>query len=438
MEHQSCTPHPLTVETNRPSQFSLQCLSFLLHRMPLYKFIVAYDGTRFHGFQRQIDNDTLTERMNDKALVASSRPKKRPHYDLLPKNTGIRKGCNISIQEILEMILFEMFPANLSVNQMALKFAGRTDKGVHARGQVCTVRLPSSIYCCGTNAKDSHAPYGDDDLASSEISRISSLPFHNHEFVNSNSYPYDVVCWKLRKDMNSRLPIDVSVQHVSCLTSNDDEHAIVLDPRRDVQLKQYTYTVRYRRIVSNDRQQDAAVTDMLDHSGPHAIRTAFDTACLWVVPWSINDAQMPFLCQQFVGENKNYYHFIHKAERQKCDASNILTIHRMEFEILNTTTECIYSPIPIDTSANVNHRTTTVSEIVTGRFILEAKSFRRTMIRNMVGYCIDVCRNLPTVPSIESVFPLTAPDTPTQQEQPFHLIINAAPASGLCLEWVKY
>lgn len=210
--------------------------------MPFYKLIVAYDGTRFHGFQRQIDNPTMMERMNDKLLLAAMRPKKRPHYDLVGPNTGVRKGCNISIQEVLEMVLLEMFPT-CSIHDIAFKFAGRTDKGVHARGQVCTTQLPLTIDTI--NEEQSHP-----------LRPSQAAEFTNHLF-DSSECNYDATCWKLRKDMNSRLPIDVSVQHVSCL-SLEENGSTVLDPRRDVQLKQYSYTVRFRR-------------KMLDHPTDHGL-----------------------------------------------------------------------------------------------------------------------------------------------------------------------
>jgi tRNA pseudouridine(38-40) synthase len=398
--------------------------------MPLYKLIVAYDGTRFHGFQRQIDNLAMMERMKDKLLLAATRPKKRPHYDLAGPNTGVRKGCNISIQEILEMVLLEMFPT-LSVQDLAFKFAGRTDKGVHARGQVCTVQLPLSI-----------------DAGNEEGSLHSQAVECNNYVLNRADFNYDATCWKLRKDMNSRLPIDISVHHVSCLSLGEDGNS-VLDPRRDVQRKQYTYTVRYRRKSSSDHPN---APDMIDGSGPHSMRTAFDSPCLWVVPWALRDEQMPWLCQHFAGRERDYHHFIHKADRGKYD-STLFTIERMEFEILNVTIEHIHvssqSPllasqpddqerdslddtiigIPATTPSGPRSSSILSSEIVTGRFIFEAKSFRRTMLRNIVGYCMDVCRNAVGAPSMESVFHVRHSEA---------VIIHAAPASGLCLEWVKY
>lgn len=65
-----------------------------------YKSIVAYDGTEFHGFQRQV----------------------------APKRT---------VQGVIEAALTE-----LGWKGSSIRAAGRTDRGVHARGQVISYSLP--------------------------------------------------------------------------------------------------------------------------------------------------------------------------------------------------------------------------------------------------------------------------------------------------------
>lgn len=66
--------------------------------MALYKLILAYDGTDFSGFQRQ--------------------------------------GKTRTVQLVVETVLRE-----LGWQQPAMLFAGRTDAGVHACGQVATISL---------------------------------------------------------------------------------------------------------------------------------------------------------------------------------------------------------------------------------------------------------------------------------------------------------
>jgi tRNA pseudouridine(38-40) synthase len=380
-----------------------------------FMLIVAYDGTRFHGFQRQIDSATL---MAKRRANQMERPKKRPHTN---ETTGVRKGCNLSIQEVLEMVLLDLFSNLSSVDDIGLKFAGRTDKGVHANGQVCVVNLPL-----------------DSGIAQPLSIRDASLH-----------------CWKLRKDINSRLPVDVSVQSVKLLV-HMGVHYRDLDPRRDAKRKRYTYTIKYRRrrpASNTDSANDnpsirSETTDQsvslfpTELDSPHTIRHAFDAPNVWICPWSVDDARFTELCAALAGTH-DYTNFVHKADRFK--KNQTLTVDRMEFEILGTIEENMdgmkgasshgsFSPTEnangSDATAASAAYTTFTSAIVTGQFTFEAAGFRRTMLRNLVGYCVDVGRGLESAPSVDNVFDSSDSDVSSR--------INAAPAVGLCLESVTY
>jgi tRNA pseudouridine(38-40) synthase len=368
--------------------------------------IVAYDGTRFHGFQRQIDSATL---MAKRRANQMERPKKRPHTD---ETTGVRKGCNLSIQEVLEMVLLDLFSNLSTVDDIGFKFAGRTDKGVHANGQVCVVNLP-----------------------------LDGVP--------SSLHNASLRCWKLRKDINSRLPVDVSVQSVQLLPHMGAYYRD-LDPRRDAKRKRYTYTIKYRRRPTSNTEganNPSIHSETTEHSNglfpteldsPHTIRHAFDAPNVWICPWSLNDAKFAQLCTGLAGTH-DYTNFVHKADRFK--KNQMLTVDRMEYEILGTIEETMVgmqddtasghdSLSPTDAATVASASTTFTSVIVTGRFTFEAAGFRRTMLRNLVGYCVDVGRGLESAPSVDIVFDSSNNHVSTR--------INAAPAVGLCLESVTY
>jgi len=355
--------------------------------MPLYKLVVAYDGTRFHGFQRQIDNSAMTAK-------SAVRPRKRPQFD---ESDGTRKRCTLSVQEVLEMvILHDLYPSSASVSstngnnptttttieEINLKFAGRTDKGVHARGQVVTIRLPGEG-------------------------------------------PENV--WRLRQSINSRLPVDISVISVELLT-------VDLDPRRDVVEKRYSYTIKYQRLCPSWSNLQASMI-----GGPlNSIRHALDDPpCLWVCPWPLDDSLMSKLLEQLQGTH-DYSAFVHKEDRQA--KNNTLTI-AIDFVVMETRTD-YYQPTTIvgdDGDSNEVAAAAAAAAIpvdfVTARFDFKGKGFRRSMLRNLVGYSVDVCRGLDGVPPVDRVLDSNSSNNNNNGTS---VAICAAPASGLCLESVSY
>lgn len=318
--------------------------------MPFYlKMKIAYDGSRFSGFQRQMSNISMIQR-----------PPKRPHWN----TNGTKKEVSVTVQECIEDAVVSysnhMTPKeSITVNDLKLKFAGRTDKGVHARGQVVTVCLPKIL---------------------------ESLD-------------------EIKRGINSRLPMDISVDTVENLGEDED---LVLDPRRDVKMKTYSYTLKYRRKVMVEDASGDQILAPLCQLGTYSFRHALDSPCLWLCPWPLDDSRLNDLCERLQGEH-NYSAFVHKENRN--EQSQILTIKQISVSTQDLTDE--------------------IAPVVLARFVLQAKGFRRTMVRNLVGYCVDVCRGLDTVVELDWDSIWSGSDAVGDR-------INAAPASGLCLESVVY
>jgi len=341
--------------------------------MPVYRLTVAYDGTRFHGFQRQIENAALTAKTTTTSNGYINPVKKRPVYE----PDGTRKNCCLSVQEVLELVILQdLYPNQTTADEVCLKFSGRTDKGVHARGQTVTVNLPTTTTTTAGSSSDVEEPPN---------------------------------VWKLRQSFNSRLPVDISVVAVACLGPST-----TFDPRRDVVQKRYSYTLKYQRKLSEKNQKLLG--------GPlNSIRHALnDPPCLWVCPWALDDTHLPELVERLQGTH-DYSAFVHKAVRK--ERENTLTVSSIQFTVINTHTDFY-----CETDGNGEPFAFPV-DFVTARFEFTAKGFRRTMLRNLVGYCVDVCRGLEGVPAVDQVF--DAEIGPKAR-------INAAPASGLCLESVSY
>jgi len=323
-----------------------------LHR---FKLIVAYNGNRYKGFQRQssdgspLDDTPATEDSIPTAEETTTNPRKRPRSGNLPN-----KKVPLTIQESLEDALEQY--SGLNRQQLRLRFAGRTDGGVHARGQVVAVSLPETI-----------------------------LPESNDEL------------WSIRRSINGRLPQDISIQDVSSLANNPD-----LDPRKDAIRKRYSYTLKFRRKVVDSNGNVLPICS----SGPNCIRSALDPKTLWVSPWTLDDSNLTKYCQLLTGEH-DYSAFVHKRSRREKD--NVLTVDAFTYTCLEETKED--------------------APVVTIQFQVEAKGFRRGMVRNLVGFVVDLCRGEVS----ESIF-----DTIWSGTDEAALAVHSAPPFGLCLEHVEY
>lgn len=132
--------------------------------MALYKSIVAYDGTLFQGFQRQAD--------------------------------GIR-----TIQSVLEDALRSM-----GWREASLQAAGRTDSGVHARGQVISYELD---WAHGeetlTRAFNAHLPK---DVAVWS-SRLAPEGFHPRFSAASRCYEYRLIVGRWPDPLRERFALRV-------------------------------------------------------------------------------------------------------------------------------------------------------------------------------------------------------------------------------------
>lgn len=322
-----------------------------------FKLIVAYNGNRFKGFQRQSAGSSSTasadkEQQEEDSLSPSTRKRRRG------ENAANKKKVPFTIQECFEDALEQYTGLNRDI--LRVRFAGRTDGGVHATGQVIAISLPESV-----------------------------VPVANHR--------KDDELWRIRKSINSRLPDDISVQEVHSLADNPG-----FDPRKDAIRKRYSYTLKFRRKVLDDNGELLPICT----SGPNCIRSGLDPKTLWISPWTLDDSNMERFCHLLTGEH-DYSAFVHKKSRR--EKENILSVDSFSYECLDKTTE--------------------EAPILTIRFQVEAKGFRRGMVRNLVGFVVDLCRGQLS----ESVF-----DTIWSGTDEAARSVNSAPPFGLCLEHVSY
>jgi tRNA pseudouridine38-40 synthase len=147
-----------------------------------------------------------------------------------------------TIQDCLERALLG-WTGSQTVDELTLKGAGRTDKGVHARGQIVVIQVPRLL-----EGKEG---------------------------------------WELCRATNSRLPDDIVVLAFE-LCDKDD-----FCPRKDVKLKQYSYTLKFRRKVMDANEKVLPLCD----GGMHTLRRAHEPSCIWNCPWALDDSMFINLCK---------------------------------------------------------------------------------------------------------------------------------------------
>lgn len=413
--------------------------------MPQYIFIVAYDGTRFHGFQRQHSNDATEARSKKGKLNNNSNGdftvvegmKKRVRVDMetgerLHMTLATMNYRTVTVQECIECAILQWLSMVMiavpdtststdarntatatatttkrtwSLEKLNLRAAGRTDKGVHARGQVVAVQLP-----------------GPDQLKPGTLSCF----------------------WKIQKAIHGRLPVDISIRRVllpvpkivsnpiasepSSSTSSTTT-TVLFDPQRDAKLKRYTYAIKYQRLPLPARPatstNDTTAPTMTEAVGSQMFRTALDDSpCLWLCQHPLDDSILSKICQQLKGEH-NYSAFVHKAARAEKD--NTLTVSRFDFEIVQD--HEVPPSLFLDPHINGNNIDEEKAPIlVLGRFIVEGQGFRRQMVRNLVGFVVDVARGKETFET----------DSLWTGSTEAAARVHSAPSTGLCLEFVKY
>jgi tRNA pseudouridine38-40 synthase len=363
-----------------------------------YKLTIAYNGERYKGYQRQSSSSSSTttayvvqQANNDKdsdgkrncnkhSPVGDVRHfKKRKHDEI----TGKVRPVPMTVQETLEGAI-EHF-SGLHRDVLKVRSAGRTDAGVHARGQVVAISLPKPL---------------DDEEINDTQRRQQHL-------------------WQIRKSINSRLPVDISVEDVSICNDR-------FDPRLDALWKQYSYTLRYRRSVMvnknnnnnniNGGKQDEEAKgevplEVCTKGGPQLLRSALDatSSTCWLVPWPLDDTRLDFFCCLLTGTH-DYSAFVHKDARK--ERENTMTVRRVECQRIHTASR-------------------DGAPICDVRFVVEAKGFGRSQVRNMIGFLVDLCRGAIKDTAFRPATLWANPDELAKE-------IHAAPACGLCLEKVVY
>jgi tRNA pseudouridine38-40 synthase len=181
--------------------------------MPRYKLTIAYDGTDFHGWQRQ----TL-KADSPNALDLIARGKAHQTRDGLLMLRTVQETVQQAVRDVVR-------------EQVELIGASRTDSGVHARGQVAAFTCaPREHPATPTPADDLAAPIAPAEATQPAAPRESAAPP-----VRGQGWPLERGVDRLVMAINSRLPEDVQVLSAEAVGPD-------FDPIAGAVRKAYSYT----------------------------------------------------------------------------------------------------------------------------------------------------------------------------------------------------
>ena len=340
-----------------------------------YKLLLEYNGRNYNGFQRQISTSSLGISANNSSNNTNT------------NNQSSKKrkvsGLDNSIQSQIENGLCRL--TGQSIPELRVRGAGRTDKGVHATGQVVAFDY---YYCCEKKQKDDN--YFECVLEDANLSEKA-----------------------IARAINSFLPDDIVVR----LGSVVPRSLYPFEARQNIVLKRYIYLLHFL---------PSSLTGNFNYvGGRHSFRRAFGPEC-WDCPWTLNLDTMQQTCRQLQGSH-DFSRFVDKRER--CKTDNVIELIKFEAELIKD------NGIGAITDDREASNTCAQREMMV-RFTVEALGFKRGMVRYLVGYVVDTARGeIPTkyLPLRGSIF-----SSLDDQSIDASFQIKSAPACGLYLTKVVY
>jgi tRNA U38,U39,U40 pseudouridine synthase TruA len=264
--------------------------------------------------------------------------------------------------------------------------------------------------------------------------------------------------WQIRRAITTRLPADIVLRSVQTWTGQRP-----FETRKEIACKTYIYKLRFRclsYLKSNLQSSDVDCKDQecnngrselqihpICKAGPHILRRINDQNAVWLCQWPLDPTMLNQTCKAFVGRH-DFYNFVHKEERKKADEQK----KEKECNANNDTNDDATenkSPHDIDLfqftvdTLPEEEEDPSLPPVINATFTLKAKGFHRSMVRNLVGFTVDVARGAQHVDDIPVLLMEKKPEklcvkNEVDNRKALASIVNSAPACGLCLAKVKY
>ena len=335
-----------------------------------YRARVAYNGSGFQGFQLQQQSP------NDDDSSSSSNNKQR--------NSQKR-----TVQGCLEQALQQRF----HVPHVRVVAAGRTDAGVHARGQAVHFDLPkSNVKAAVSSSSSSSTAAADDDKNDSQQQQQQQL-LSAVEVSLNKLLPPDIRIWNVQKAP--------PLIRKAIKTSDDGGNNKNL-----VTIKEYAFDVMYDSThkLYSYRLSLAPVMDPLERYHrwhPDALKGK-----------PVDPVQLQRLLQYFVGEH-DFRAFAGAVER----------LETLRGGSVNTVRQ-VYRVDLVEEGNNGNYR---IDMLIKGALYKQ--------VRNMVGTVLDVCRGVMDEETFVNLINQENSAVPFTRN---HNPSKPAPPEGLTLEYVYF
>ena len=436
--------------SNNSKSTRLQVLTFAM--------TIEYNGFEYAGFQRQTATHIDTSSCNQQHQNKKAKKSKR-------SSSTIQHNIEVALQQY----------TNLSIAILRVRGAGRTDKGVHATGQVVAFDIPIKLlniddYCiCHEDVNKEGCDINNEKLSEHCIKHIQDA-YHilnkhmptratsttDNDKKNTATF---IDLWQIRRALSTRLPNDIIIRSIRLYTDIYNP----FEPRKRIQCKTYVYKLRFRCLsyLNDDesakqsscpsgniqQQQQLESSDTKDqaklhpicNSGPHLLRRINDQNTVWLSQWPLNPSLLHQASNLFVGKH-DFVNFVHKDERKKIESIDADdTTSNVAEDTSDHVIDLFEFSIDIQSEEEEDK---SLPPVMNATFTLKAKGFHRSMVRLLVGFMVDVARgkqSLKDIPILlldkkEEDVMVTSPTAETLAS----LKVHAAPACGLSLANVEY
>lgn len=344
------------------------------------KLTVEYDGAAYKGWQRQIG---------------------------LP-----------SVQGAIERAIFQL--TSETEDELEMRVAGRTDAGVHAMGQVCSVLTRYDWQGRGDHSDD-ESDSNSCGEGESKRKSLRGVQCQNRGRICSPAIEFGRL-------LNTRLPPDIAVVQA-------DEVSLDWVPYKCLR-KRYRYRIfasRYTepvvQVAAGKASKDK--NERRRRLGPSGLaKRSIGRQYVWQCPWALSLELMQRGATALEGEH-DFTSFCHSSEKENDNIINVESINVIQLDSAQLTDATVHTEASVSDAVG-DMKISDSSGTLNLALDFVSHGFRMHMVRNLVGMLVDIGRGARRVEELDAIFEAKDRTSAIVGES------QGAPAHGLSLISVDY